>query len=297
MKPLHFFELLVLAAIWGVSFIFMRVAAPEFGPIPLIGVRCLLASLVLLLVFLARKPLHLLWANKRHMLFVGIFNSALPFTLFAFATLHLSAGFTAIINATVSILTAVIAYVWLKESLTLGRAIGLLAGFSGVVALVWSTGSLTQSSTTLAVLAGLGASFSYGVSACYIRQYLQGIDSLTLSLTSLLNATLVLSPLTILFWPETMPSTTSWVNAVILAALCTGFAYILYFRLIRHVGSSRASSVTLLIPLFGMLWGAILLGEVVTLNMILAALLIIAGTAISSGAINPKAWIKSNQST
>jgi drug/metabolite transporter (DMT)-like permease len=292
MKPLHLVELLVLAAIWGASFIFMRVAVPEFGPIPLIGIRCLLAALVLFPVFLARKPLSLLWLNKRHILFIGTFNSALPFTLFAFATLHLSAGFTAIINATVSILTAVIAYFWLKESLTLPRALGLLAGFGGVVALVVSTGSLDESSTATAVLAGLGASFSYGVSACYIRRNLQGIDSLTLSLSSLVAASLVLLPLTIGYWPETMPSTNSWINAVILAGLCTGLAYILYFRLIRHIGSSSTASVTLLIPLFGMMWGVVLLDEVVTFKMILAALLIIAGTAISSGIINPKAWIK-----
>jgi len=284
-----FLELLLLAAVWGASFIFMRVAAPEFGPVPLIGIRVGLAALVLLPVFVLRKPLHLLWQNKRHILFIGVFNSALPFSLFAYATLHLSAGFTAVINATVSILGAIIAYVWLKESLSVARVAGLFVGFSGVVALVVSAGTFDQQSTQLALAAGLGASFSYGVSASYTKLHMTGVDSLTLSLGSLIAASIVLFPFVIYLWPQQPPSLLSWGNALILASICTGAAYIMYFRLIANVGTSKAISVTLLIPLFGMFWGVVLLNEVVTLNMVLAAITIILGTSLASGVLRPKA--------
>ncbi len=292
MKLGSLFELIILAAIWGASFIFMRVAAPEFGPVPLIGIRVALAALVLLPVFLMRRPLALLFENKRHMLFVGVFNSALPFCLFAYATLYLSAGVTAVINATVSILTAMIAYVWLKESLSVSRLMGLLVGIGGVVALVFSVDAFEQRSASWALVAGLSASFSYGVSACYIKRNMQGVDSLTLSLASLIGAAIVMLPFVIWLWPAQMPSGVSWANAVVLAALCTGAAYILYFRLIAELGSSQATSVTLLIPLFGMMWGVVLLDEVVTLYMVAASLVIILGTGLTSGALNPKSLLK-----
>lgn len=289
MRLSDFLELLLLAAVWGASFIFMRVAAPEFGPVPLIGIRVTFAALVLLPVFVMRKPLRLLWQNKRHMLFIGIFNSALPFSLFAYSTLYLSAGFAAVINATVSILGAIIAYVWLKESLSIVRVVGLLVGFAGVVALVISAGTFDNQSTTQALAAGLSASFCYGLSANYTKLYMTGVDSLTLSLASLIAASIVIFPFAIYLWPEQPPSLASWANALILASVCTGGAYIMYFRLIANVGTSRAVSVALLIPLFGMFWGVVLLHEVVTLNMVLAAITIIFGTSLASGVLKPKA--------
>jgi drug/metabolite transporter (DMT)-like permease len=281
------FTLLTLAALWGASFLFMRVAAPEFGPIPLIALRVTLAALALLPLLLTR-PRTPASATMRvpvaPMFLLGITNSALPFTLFAYATLSLSAGLTAILNATAPFFTAIIAALWLRDPLIRPRALGLIIGFAGVILVVWGRVSFKPgaASTGLAVLAGLTAALCYGFAANYTKRRFTGIDPLRLATYSQATAAIALLPLALFFRPATLPSTKSWAMLAALAVLSTALAYVLYFRLIAALGPARAVTVTFLIPVFAMIWGMIFLQERITLQMIAGTALILSGIAITT---------------
>ena len=283
MKPLQIVELLTLAAIWGGSFLFMRIAAPELGPVWLIEVRVLLAGLVLLPLLMKQGLWQQLCRRWRPLLVVGLLNSALPFCLLAFASLTLPAGMTAILNGTAPFFGVVVAYVWLQEKLTLSRILGLCLGFAGVVVLVGLRETAITVSFGLAIAAGLAAALMYAIAAPYIRLTLEGVPSLVFATGSQLGATVCLLPLLPFTQPDRFPSGTAVVAVVALAILSTSLAYILYFRLIRGVGSTRALTVTYLIPLFAMVWGAILLKEAITVSMIIGGGLILLGTAIANG--------------
>ena len=282
MRAINIFELLILAAIWGASFVFMRVAVPEFGAIPLIGVRVGVAALILLPFFIAKHPIRQLAENKLSILFVGIFNAALPFSLFAYSTIYLSAGLAAIINAATAIFTALVAFLWLGENLSLKRIAGLFIGFFGVCALVYSAGGLDNRATLLAVLAGLTATVSYAVNICFTKLYCSEISPLRLTTASMLVGFLLLLPFMIYLWPEQAPSVRAWVSAIILGVVCTGFALVMFFRLLVTLGPSPSALVTLLVPLFGAIWGAIWLGESMTIAMLISGALILLGTALAS---------------
>ena len=217
--------------------------------------------------------------------FVGVINSAIPFSLFAFATLYLSAGFTSILNATVPFWAALVAWVWLRERLSGVRVVGLLIGFLGVVLLVWGKISFNADGTGWGIIAALAATLSYAIAASFTRSKLAGIDSLTTSTGAMAGATIALLPFAMLYWPQQSPSLRAWLCVLVLGSFGTGLAYILYFRLINALGTSGGVTVTFLIPVFGVLWGALFLGEIVTVNMVGAAALIVAGTALTTGLI------------
>ncbi|MBE9053994.1 DMT family transporter [Nostocales cyanobacterium LEGE 11386] len=279
-------ELLLLAALWGGSFLFMRMTAPVLGPVWLIEMRVLLAGLFLL-PFLIRLNL---WGEVRRkvipLFIVGFINSALPFSLFAFASLFLPAGFTSILNATSPLFGTIVASVWLKEKLTVSRMIGFVLGFAGVVALIgWKTFAATPSFFA-AVGAGLLAAVMYAIAAPYAKQQLSSVPSLVTSTVSQLSAAIFLLPALPFTVPKTVPTTDIVVAVLALALFSTALAYILYFRLIKNIGSTKTLTVTYLIPLFAMLWGAIVLKESVTSSMVFGCTLILLGTAIANAA-NP----------
>ena len=282
MKLSDIAELLMLAAVWGGSFLFMRIAAPVLGPVWLIEFRVLLAGLVLLPI-LAR--LDLLREMRRQLVplfVVGCINSAIPFSLLAFASVSLPAGFTAILNGTAPLFGTVVAAIWLKERLTLTQLIGFMLGFMGVVILVgWRAVAVTPS-FFIAVSAGLLAALMYAIAAPYIKQNLSGVPSLVIATGSQLGAACLLLPALLFTVPEQMPPLSVLAVVISLAVVSTAFAYILYFRLIHNIGSTRALTVTYLIPLFAMLWGAIVLNEVVTPSMMLGCGLVLLGTAIAN---------------
>ena len=282
MKASNVFELLILAAIWGASFVFMRVAVPEFGAIPLIGVRIGVAVLFLLPFFVVKYGVRQLADNKLSIFIVGIFGSALPFSLFAYSTLYLSAGLTAVLNAAVSIFTALVAYAWLGENLSFKRVAGLVIGFFGVCLLVYTAGALDHRATLLAVMAGLLAALSYAFNNCYIKVYCSHISPLRLTVASLFSGFLLLCPFMIYLWPEQVPSTQAWLSALVLGVVCTGLALIMFFRLIIALGPSRSGLVGLLIPVFAVIWGLLWLGETLTLGMLFSGTLILLGTALAS---------------
>lgn len=283
MKPIHGLELALLAALWGGSFLFMRIAAPDLGPIWLIELRVLLAGLVLLPVVIYQG----LWGQLRtywsQLLVVGLLNSAVPFSLLAFSSLSLPAGMTAILNGTVPFFGVGVAFFWLGERLTPGRIVGLILGFVGVVALVGLRGGQPLPGMGMAIAAGLVAALLYAIAAPYIRLHLRGVPSLVIATGSQLSAAVLLLPLLPFTRPDHMPTDGTLLAVVGLAVFSTSLAYILYFRLIHQVGSTRALTVAYLIPLFAMAWGALLLGEMITLSMVMGCGLILLGTAIANG--------------
>ncbi len=288
MRPRDVAELVFLAALWGGSFLFMRVAAPQFGPVPLIELRVGVAALALLPAALLRGGLGAMRRNAGPLVVVGAINSALPFSLFAYATLSVTAGFASVLNATAPLFGALVAWAWLHDRLTAWRAAGLAIGFGGVVVLVWGRVSLKPGGSGLAIAAALAATFLYGVAANYAKKRLAGVDPLAVAAGSQATAALVLAPVAAWAWPRALPRAGAWLAVVALALLCTAVAYILYFRLIAHVGPAKAIAVTFLIPVFGIVWGAVFLGEAVTGRMLAGCAVILTGTALATGAVRPR---------
>ncbi|NJM18522.1 MAG: DMT family transporter [Richelia sp. RM2_1_2] len=282
MKILDVLELLLLAAVWGASFLFMRIASPVLGPVWLIELRVLLAGLILLLFVIKLGLITEIRRKLVPLLMVGCINSAIPFVLFAYASLSLPAGFTSILNATTPLFGTMLSFIWLKEKLTISRIVGFVLGFAGVVVLVgWKTVSVTQS-FNLAVTAGLSAAFLYAIAAPYTKKYLSDVSPFVIAAGSQLSAALII----LFFTPFTIPSsvpTLQIIFAVIaLSLFCTALAYILYFRLIQNIGVTKSLTVTYLIPIFAMLWGMLFLKEPITTSMIIGCFFILSGVAIAN---------------
>ncbi len=271
-------ELVLLAAVWGAAFLFTRIAAPEFGPVPLIATRVSVAALFLLAILAAQGKLGRLRRQVGPLLLMGAFNTAIPFTLFAYATLHVPAGFASVLNGTVPLFSAVIALFWKLEPLPPMRIAGLLIGFLGVVILVLP--KLSGTNDVLAVLAGLGAANLYGFSAHYSKRHFAGEDSLVVSAGTLLAASLMLLPAALVLWPREFPSSIAWSKAIALGLFCTALAYLIYFNLLARVGAMKSVTVTYLIPPFGMLWGYLVLGEAFTWNTVMGCAVIVFGTVL-----------------
>lgn len=276
-------DFLTLSALWGASFLFMRLAANEFGALPTAGLRVGIAALFLLPVLLYNGQWPALRAHLRPILFVGLLNSGIPFALLAWAVLSLSTGMTSILNATVPMFGALVAWIWLKDKPNASRLLGLAIGFAGVALLAWDKASFKPGGTGWAVVACLVATMFYGIGASYTKRYLTGVNSLALATGSQIGATLGLLVPTLWLWPAATPGLRAWGAVVGLAVLCTGIAYILYFRLIANAGPARALAVTFLIPVFAVVYGAIALGESITLWMLLCGAVIVLGTALATG--------------
>ena len=294
MKARDAIDLVLLAALWGGSFLFMRLGAHEFGAVAMVWVRVALAALVLLPLLMLRKLTPQLRAQWRPIAMVGLVNTAVPFVLFTYAALHLSAGLSSVFNATAPLWGALVAWVWLHDKPAAPRVLGLTIGFAGIVWLSWEKAGFKPgaplSGTALSVLACLLATLFYGVGANYAKKRLVGVAPLAVATGSQTAAALVLALPAAWWWPATPPSALAWLWVSVLAVLCTAWAYLLYFRLIARLGAARAISVTFLIPLFGMLWGGIFLGESVTPVMLMAGAVVLLGTALATGLVKPGAW-------
>lgn len=276
MKPKDVAALILLAAVWGGSFLFIRMAVPSLGPVPLVAGRVVLAALALALVLAAlRRPVELR-RHARGLLVLGAVNAAIPFTLISWAELHLSAALASTLNATVPLFTALLSVAWLGERLTSVRTVGLLLGVAGVAVLVgWSPLPLTAA-TVLSVLAMLGATLCYAFAGVYTRRSLAGASTWTLALGQQLGAAVWLAGPAALRWPAERPPVAAVGAVLALGLLCTALAYVLYFRLISSVGPTKTGTVTYIVPLFGMAWGTLFLGEPVTGGMFAGLALILA---------------------
>jgi drug/metabolite transporter (DMT)-like permease len=279
-------ELLLLASLWGASFLFMRVAGPEFGPIALSLLRAVIAALLLLPFLLLRNGAAELKTHWKKLALVGVLNSAIPFCLLALATVSLSGGFAAILNATAPLWAAVIAWIWLADKLDGSRIAGLTIGFSGVVVLVANKIGLEAPGVPLAILAAMSAAFFYGLGANFTKKYMQGISTLAVATGSMLAAAIVLLPGALLLWPDDPVSIQAWAAIIVMGTASTGVAYVLYFRLIVNVGPAKAITVTYLIPVFAVIWGAIFIDEKLTTNMVIGGAIILAGTALATGMLS-----------
>lgn len=268
MKARDLGALVALAAVWGGSFLFIRIAAPAVGPITLAETRVVLAGVALLLYAALRRTDLGVRRRWKQYLMVGVLNSAIPFVFIGAAELHLTAGLAAILNATTPLFGAVVAAIWLRERPTTGKSAGLVIGLLGVVALMgWSDLPLT-SATLLAVGASLLGALSYSVAGVYSKRAFAGVAPLATATGQQLGAAVILAPLALPVaattspWGQLSPGV-AWAIAA-LALACTAAAYIVYFYLIASIGPVPALSVTFLVPVFGLLWGALFLGEQVT---------------------------------
>lgn len=288
MKRALIAEFLLLAAIWGSSFLFMHLGALEFGLWANAGLRVGVATAVLLPVLLLSGQ----WNDfRRHaipILASGLLNAGIPFALYSYALLSIPTGLTAILNATTPLFGALVAWLWLHERPGIWRSVGLGLGFTGVVLLSWDKAQFHSGGTGWAVLACLGATLCYGIAASYTKKRLTGVPALPLATGNLLGATIFLTPATVWFWPEQAPSTQAWMSILAVGVVCTAFSYILFFRLIERAGPSKTLSVTFLIPVFALLYGSVLLGEQISASMVLGGLVILSGVALATGIFSPQ---------
>ncbi|MEO7251181.1 MAG: DMT family transporter [Arenimonas sp.] len=274
-------ELGLLGAIWGASFLFMRVAAKDFGATALVEMRLGLGALVLL-PFLWRERASFPAAMWPRLALIGAINSAIPFVLFAWAAQRAPAGIGAITNSMAVLFTALVGFLFFGEKIGKQRAGALFAGFIGVVVL--ASGKAAGASIGWAVAAGATAAFLYGIGVNLVRRHLVGLPPAAMAGATLTCAALLTLPFAVAQWPQHAIPAQSWLSAILLGVLCTGLAFVMYYRLIARVGAGRAVTVTYLVPLFGVAWAWLLLGEPPTLTMGIAAALILGSVALSQRA-------------
>ncbi|OON60950.1 EamA family transporter [Massilia sp. KIM] len=287
MNTVNMLRLVALAAIWGGSFLFMRIAAPVLGPAVLIEYRVLFAALFLAAVawFLRGRastaPLDLR-THWKHYLILGLMNSALPFLLFAFAARTLSASVLSVLNATAPMFGALVAFVWARQPVSGRSALGLLLGTLGVALLVGFDHTSDLPGAGVAVAAALAAALCYSVASQYAKSA-KAVPPFANAHGSMWAAALWVLP-ALPFFPQPGQATPGIMAAVLaLGILCSGIAYILYFKLIEEVGTTSALTVTFLNPVFGILWGAIFLHEVVGWHTLLGSAIVLLGTALVTG--------------
>lgn len=270
MRAEHLGRLLLLAALWGGSFLFMRIAAPVLGPIVVAESRVLIAGVALLLyACAAKRPMELRSRWRQY--------------LIAAAQLRLTASLAAILNATSPLFGAVIAAVWIKDSLTMRKIGGLILGIAGVAVLVGRSPMDVSVEMALSVGASLMAAGFYGIASVYTKAKVAGAPSLGMAVGSQLGASLLLLPLIPIVPPFSLPSVGVLFCVVLLALGSTGLAYLLYFRLIVDIGPAKALTVTFLIPIFGVMWGALFLGEKITFSELGGCVIILVGTFLVLG--------------
>lgn len=287
-------DFVLLAALWGSSFLFMRLAVVEFGALPTAAVRVAVATTFLLPLVWWRGLMPQLRQHWKLVAVVGLSNSAIPFALFSFALLTISTGLSAILNAAVPLFGALVAWLWLKDRPTGSRVAGLVIGFAGVALLAWDGASFKPGASGIApawaVLACLLATVFYAIAASATKRYLSGLPALVTATGSQIGATLGLALPALWLWPQRMPGLQSWLSVIALGVLCTGIAYILYFRLIEQAGPARALAVTFVVPVFALIYGALFLSERITPWMVGCGLVVICGTALSTGLLKLPGW-------
>ena len=282
-------DFLLLALIWGSSFLFMRIAAQELGALPTAALRVTIAALFLWPILRARGHAALLRQHWKPIFFVGVLNSGIPFALYSFAVMHITTGLSSILNATVPLFGAIVAWLWLGDRPGLSRSLGLALGFAGV-ALLAGGEALFKANTSgvaplWAVLACLGATVCYALAASFTKKHIPSLPPLVTATGSQMGAALALA-LPALWWhPQHLPSLHAWGALLVVGIVCTGVAYILYFKLIENTGPAKALTVTFMVPVFAILYGVLLLGETVTPWMLLCGGVVLLGTALSSGLI------------
>jgi len=274
--------LFTLAALWGGSFLFIRLAVPQFGPVPLSAVRAAIATLTLLPLLLLKGQWPVLAHNWPHMVVLALISTAIPVVCLSISTQYTSAGFASIMNSLTPLFSALVAWLWLKEYLTPAAVIGILLGFGGVVVMVSDREILSGDFVLLPILAALCATFLYGLTGNYSRRFATGMPALAIATGCQLFSALFLLPGAILLWPQVPVAAQSWLHVLVLGIFCTGLAYLLFFGLLEQVGVARTVIVTYLVPVFAMVWGFLVLGETITVTMLAGAGCILAGIGLTT---------------
>lgn len=275
--------LVTLGALWGASFLFIRVAVPALGPFVLVGLRVGLAALVLTLFAVATGRALKLRGRWGPLLFVGIANTAVPFSLISASEVHLTASLAAILNSTTVLFTALVAAVWLGDPLTPKKIVGVLLGIFGVAVLVgWDPLPLSPI-VLLSIAAVLGASLCYGVGGVYTKRTFAGVPPLTLAVGQQTAAAGVMIPIALTDLPGETPSVAVALCVLGLAVLSTAVAYLLFFHLISSAGPTATSTVTLIVPVFGLIFGVLFLGEPVGVGTIAGLVVILSSVVLITG--------------
>jgi drug/metabolite transporter (DMT)-like permease len=295
-------DFVLLAAIWGSSFMFMRLSSVEFGAVPTAALRVAIATLFLLPLLWLRGLGPQLRQHWKPVFLVGLLNSGIPFACYAFALLYITTGLSSILNATVPLFGALVAWLWLKDRPGSSRVLGLVIGFAGVALLASDKAGLKPVSSgtsagwmevwapSLAIGACLVATLCYALAASFTRRYLGGLPPLVTAAGSQTGATLGLALPALAFWPAKMPGPVAWLALLVSGVVCTGIAYILYFRLIETAGPARALAVTFVVPVFALLYGVAFLGEAITPWMVGCGAVILLGTSLSTGLLRLANW-------
>jgi drug/metabolite transporter (DMT)-like permease len=291
MGPRDLGALVLLSALWGASFIYIRVAVPALGPFVLVELRVGLAAVVLALCAALVGRLPKLRGRWRQFALLGAVNVAIPFSLISTAEINLTASLAAILNSTTVMFTAVVAAVWMGDALTARKLVGVALGIVGVTVLVGWDPIAMNWAVALSVGAMLAASLAYALGSVYAKRTFADSPPLAIASGQLTAAAMLMLPLAAVSAPEQSPSTIVVLSVLGLALPSTAVAYMLYFRLIANVGPTSTSTVTLLVPLFGLLFGVVLLDEPVGVGTLAGLVLILSSVTLITGlgATRPKA--------
>ena len=279
MEIRYWFLLILLGAIWGSAFIFIKIAAPEFGAIGLVQARLIIASTVFLPILFRKKYLSLVKFSWKHSLLLAVTNNAIPFTLFSFGSFGADSNILAILNSTTAFNTMIIAFFWLNEKISFKQIFGLILGFIGVIILVNPDSSST--SIISAFLCLIGAT-CYSFSTVFIQKHSQQTDKLVLIGWSIVFSAIIMMPITLLNLPPKMPSINAFTAAAWLGSVSTGLAFFGYVYLIEKIGAVKTSTVAYFLPIFGIIWGSIFLNEVITPGILLGCGTILIGVFLAT---------------
>jgi drug/metabolite transporter (DMT)-like permease len=253
--------LILLGAVWGSAFMFIKISADDFGPILLVNLRLLLAGALFLPFLLQKKYLAYFKSHFPGIFILAIFSNAFPFTMFSYASLGATSNMLGILNGTTAFMTMVVAYFWLKESITPKQIFGIILGFLGILVLVNpANGSATLGASGFAMVGAV----SYSFSGVYIQKYQLKANKFVLIGWAMLFGGLLLTPLSFFNLPDQMPDNNAIAALLWLGIVSTGIAYLGYIRLIEQIGAVRTSTVTYLLPVFSIIWGSIFLQEKIT---------------------------------
>ena len=274
MENKYWILITILGAVWGSAFMFIKIATPELGPIALVNIRLAVAGLIFIPFLLQEKYLKHFRSNLKNILVLSIVNTALPFSLFAYASLESSSNMLSILNGTTAIMAVVISTIWLKVKLNIFQIMGVFIGLFGIVVLANPDNVYISTKATIFCL---GAAFCYALSANYIQKFAYKTNTIVLIGWSLVIASIFLLPLTIFNLPSKFPSNNAIFSILWLGVISTGIAFLGYVRLIEKVGAVKTATVAYFIPVFGVIWGYVFLGEPITLQILIGMMLILTG--------------------
>ena len=279
MENKYWILITILGAVWGSAFMFIKIATPELGPIALVNIRLAVAGLIFIPFLLQQKYLKNFFINLKNILVLRDINTALPFSLFAYASLESSSNMLSILNGTTAIMAVVISTIWLKIRLNFFQIMGVFIGLFGIVVLANPDNVYISMKATILCLS---AAFCYALSANYIQKFAYKTNTIVLIGWSLVIASVLLLPITFFNLPSQLPSNNVIFSILWLGVISTGVAFLGYVRLIEKVGAVKTATVAYFIPVFGVIWGYVFLGEPITLQILIGMILILTGIVFTN---------------